>query len=100
MVFSYVFPVLTPLLKMARPNVLFDLSMTFSAHCFSKLLFHRVFGLKLFALLLFFSIFGLQKHVLYTHRFNPFFFLILTILLYVSLVVFVFPILLPLLPIN
>jgi hypothetical protein len=85
---------------MARPNVLFDLSMTFSAHCFFKLLFRRVFGLKLFALLLFFSIFGLQKHVLYIHHFNPFFFLILTILLYVSLVVFVFPIPPPLLPIN
>jgi hypothetical protein len=50
-----------------------DQSMTFSAHYFSKLLFHRVFGLKLFALLLFFSIFGLQKHVLYIHRFQSLF---------------------------
>jgi hypothetical protein len=100
MEFSSVFPVLTPLLKMARLNVPCDQSMTFSAHCFSKLLFHRVFGLKPFALLLFFSIFGLQKHVLYIHRFNPFFFLILTILLYVSSVVFVFLIPPPLLHTN
>jgi hypothetical protein len=46
---------------MARPNVLFDLSMIFFAHCFSKLLFRRVFGLKLFAQLLFFSTFGLKN---------------------------------------
>jgi hypothetical protein len=100
MVFSCVFLVLTLLLKMARPNVLFDLSMIFFAHCFSKLLFRRVFGLKLFAQLLFFSTFGLQKHVPFIHRFNPFFFLILTILLYVSLVVSAFPIPPPLLHIN
>jgi hypothetical protein len=99
MAYFFVFLVLI-LLKMGRLNDRFALLLIVFLPSLFRLLFLLAFGLNPFALLLFFLIFDQPKHVTFTLLFNPFFFRILTIILFAFSDAYVFPTPHPLVPIN